>query len=297
MQPLTWDTSFKHIFSPLSLWDAWHNPVNEHDFNSFTSTPFIIHPLNQPLPLFNTHEIVHPLSSSHVPILLSTMSRNEHQTTHASALPDIDNEGRRGRTLTRKSILFSKKTAHNNPRSRIQSPVIISSDESDLSANELIKANKLPPRRIRHIAINKKATRLTRQLEEADRRDRTTKDVSKWCTERSNASTPVTNFIAKYYLDMKLIRPLERLKFAKACVKCLRPYCGNRPTFDVADAMWRMLRALELDLEMSKECGVDTVFQSWHDKNIYFRHVQKIAMEVERRLMKMRCAQGEDDRD
>ena len=33
--------------------------------------------------------------------------------------------------------------------------------------------------------------------------------------------------------------------------------------------MWRMLRALGLDLAMSKECGVDTVFQYWHDKNIY----------------------------
>jgi len=88
---------------------------------------------------------------------------------------------------------------------------------------------------------------------------------------------------------MKLIRSPERLKFAQACVLCLHPYCGNRPTFDVADAMWRMLRALELDLAMSKECGVDAVFQYWHDKNIYFKRVRKIAMEVEKRLMDMRC--------
>jgi len=88
---------------------------------------------------------------------------------------------------------------------------------------------------------------------------------------------------------MKLIRSPERLKFAQACVLCLHPYCGNRPTFDVADAMWRMLRALELDLVMSKECGVDAVFQYWHDKNIYFKLVRKIAMEVEKRLMDMRC--------
>ena len=52
---------------------------------------------------------------------------------------------------------------------------------------------------------------------------------------------------------MKLIRSPERLKFALVCVLCLHLYCGNRPTFDVADAMWRMLRALELDLAMSKE--------------------------------------------
>ncbi|PUU72474.1 hypothetical protein B9Z19DRAFT_1069737 [Tuber borchii] len=54
---------------------------------------------------------------------------------------------------------------------------------------------------------------------------------------------------------------------------CRHPYCGNHPTFDVADAMWRMRRALELDLAMSKECGVDAVFQYWHDKNIYFKRV------------------------
>ena len=117
-------------------------------------------------------------------------------------------------------------------------------------------------------------------------------DVSKWCTERSNASTAVTKFIGKYFLDMKLIRSPERLKFAQACVLCLHPYCGNSPTFDVADAMWRMLRALELDLPMSKECGVDAVFQYWHDKNIYFKRVRKIAMEVEKRLMDMRCVLG-----
>ena len=117
-------------------------------------------------------------------------------------------------------------------------------------------------------------------------------DVSKWCTEPSNASTAVTKFIGKYFLDMKLIRSPERLEFAHACVLCLHLYCGNRPTFDVIDAMWRMLRALELDLAMSKECGVDAVFQYWHDKNIYFKRVWKLAMEVEKRLMDMRCALG-----
>jgi len=88
---------------------------------------------------------------------------------------------------------------------------------------------------------------------------------------------------------MELIRSPERLNFAKACVSCLHPYCGNRPTFDVSDAMWRMLRALELDLAMSKECGIDAVFQYWHDKNIYFHRVRKVAMGVEKRLMDMRC--------
>ena len=89
---------------------------------------------------------------------------------------------------------------------------------------------------------------------------------------------------------MKLIHSPERLKFAQACVLYLHPYYGNRPTtFDVADAMWRMIRALELDLAMSKECSLDAVFQYWHDKNIYFKRVRKIAMEVEKRLMDMRC--------
>jgi len=88
---------------------------------------------------------------------------------------------------------------------------------------------------------------------------------------------------------MKLTRSPEWLKFAQACVLCLHPYCGNRPTFDVADAMWLMLRALELDLARSKECGVDAVFQYWHDNNIYFNLLRKIAMEVEKRLMDMRC--------
>ena len=87
---------------------------------------------------------------------------------------------------------------------------------------------------------------------------------------------------------MKLIRSPERLKFAQACVLCLHPYRGHRPTFDVADAMWRMLRAMKLDLAMSKECGVDAVFQYWHDKNIYFKCAQKIAMAAEKRLMDMR---------
>jgi len=88
---------------------------------------------------------------------------------------------------------------------------------------------------------------------------------------------------------MGLIRSPERLNFSKACVLCLHPYCGNRPTFDVADAMWRMLRALELDLEMSNDCGVDALFEYWHDKNIYCKRVRKVAMEVEKRLMDMRC--------
>ncbi|PWW75425.1 hypothetical protein C7212DRAFT_324854, partial [Tuber magnatum] len=149
--------------------------------------------------------------------------------------------------------------------------------------------HKLPPRSVRRHAINKGVVHLTRQLQDADRCDRGTKDVSKWCTERSNASIAVTKFIGKYYLDMKLIRSPERLKLAQACVNCLRPYCGNRPTFDVCDAMWRMLRALELDLETATACGIDTVFKDWHDKNIYCQHVRKIAMEVEKRLMDMRC--------
>ncbi|PUU73973.1 hypothetical protein B9Z19DRAFT_1068586 [Tuber borchii] len=33
-------------------------------------------------------------------------------------------------------------------------------------------------------------------------------------------------------------------KFAKACVLCLNPYYGNLSDFDIADAMWRMLRDL-----------------------------------------------------
>ena len=93
---------------------------------------------------------------------------------------------------------------------------------------------------------------------------------------------------------MKLIRSPERLKFAQACVLCLHPYCGNRTTFDVIDAMWRMLRALELDLAMSKECGVDAGFQYWHHKNIYFKRVRKIATEVEKPLMDMHCALVEE---
>ena len=131
---------------------------------------------------------------------------------------------------------------------------------------------------------------MTRQLEDGNRRDRSTKDVSEWCTERSNASTAVTKLIGKYFLDMKLIRSPERLKFAQACVFCLHPYCGNRPTFDVADAMWCMLRAPELDLAMSKECGVDAVFQYWHDNDIYFKRVRKIFMEVEKPLVDSLCA-------
>ena len=44
-----------------------------------------------------------------------------------------------------------------------------------------------------------------------------------------------------------------------------------------------------LDLAMSKECGVDAVFQYWHGRNIYFKCVRRISMEVEKRLMDMRC--------
>ena len=153
------------------------------------------------------------------------------------------------------------------------------------------------PHQARCNAINAEVIQLTRQLEEGNRRDRSTMDVSKWCTERSNASTAVTKFIGKYFLDMKLIRSPERLKFAQACVRCLHPYCGNSPTFDVSDAMWRMLRALELDLAMSKQCGIDAVFQYWHDKNIYFKRVRKIAMEVEKRLMDMRCVLVKEEED
>ncbi|KAG0640061.1 hypothetical protein HOY80DRAFT_1022128 [Tuber brumale] len=242
--------------------------------------------------------------------------------TPPRALTDEDEEPR-GRTLTRQSPASSKRRRKRNARSTNPFPIIIATDESDLSSDEDVKTNKrrrrgesrqacryrvaagkarlpphnFPPRHVRRIAINKKVTRLTRQLEDADRRDRSSKDVSKWCTERSNVSTLVTSFIAKYYLDMKLIRARERLKFAQACVKCLLPYCGNRPTFDVADAMWRMLRALDLDLEMSKESGIDAVFKYWHDKKIYFRHVQKIAMEVEKRLTNMRCVRVADYKD
>ncbi|KAG0640070.1 hypothetical protein HOY80DRAFT_1022130 [Tuber brumale] len=212
----------------------------------------------------------------------------EPMSTTQRALTGSDDEEPRGRTLARQSPPPAKRTGKRNARSNDPPVGITEADQSELSSDEDIKPNKLPPRHVRCIAINKKVASLTRQLEDADKRDRSSEDVSKWCTERSNASTLVTNFIAKYYLDMKLIRAPERLKFAQACVKCLHPYCGNRPTFDVADAMWRMLRALELDLEMSKDSGIDAVFKSWHDKHIYFRHVQKIAMEVEKRLMNMR---------
>ncbi|PUU77954.1 hypothetical protein B9Z19DRAFT_1127518 [Tuber borchii] len=163
-------------------------------------------------------------------------------------------------------------------------------DTVDLQRELASRQTKVvPPRQGRCNAINTEVIRLTRQLEDGNRRDRSSKDVSKWCTERSNASTAVTKFIGNYFLDMKLIRSPERLKFVQACVLCRHLYCGNRPIFGVADAMWRMLRALGLDLAMSKECGVDAVFQYWHDKNIYFKRVRNIAMQVERRLMDMRC--------
>ncbi|PUU82620.1 hypothetical protein B9Z19DRAFT_1074394 [Tuber borchii] len=221
----------------------------------------------------------------------------------------------RGRVPANQPLVPSRKSYNLNAPPAHPKTVTISTDHSDLSSNEdansikrrrrdeslqsrryrrsATRARRPPknilPRQVLCNAINTEVIRLTRQLEDGNRRDRSTKDVSKWCTQRSNASTAVTKFIGKYFLDMKLIRSLERLKFAQACVLCLHPYCGNRPTFDVADAMWRMLRALELDLAMSKECGVYAVFQYWHDKNIYFKLVRKIALEVEKRLMDMRC--------
>ncbi|PUU73866.1 hypothetical protein B9Z19DRAFT_1134259 [Tuber borchii] len=103
----------------------------------------------------------------------------------------------------------------------------------------------------------------------------------------SLASTAVTKFIEEYFLDMELILSPERFQFSQVCF-CLHHYCGNRPTFDIADTMWRILRALELDLAMSKECDLDSVFQYWHDKNIYFKWVRMMAMEVKPQLMDMR---------
>ena len=153
----------------------------------------------------------------------------------------------------------------------------------------------IPPRQVRHNAINTVVIRLSRQLEDGNRRDRSTRNVRKWCSKRSNAGTAVTKLIGNYFLDMKLISPPERLKFAQACVLCLHPYCGNRLSFDVADAMWRMLQTLKLDLAMSKECRVDLVFQYWHGKNIYFKLVRKIAMQVEKRLMDMRRVLAEEE--
>jgi len=50
-----------------------------------------------------------------------------------------------------------------------------------------------------------------------------------------------------------------------------------------------MLGALELDLTMSKECGVHAEFQYLDDKNINRKPVRKIAIEVEKRLVEMCC--------
>ena len=147
----------------------------------------------------------------------------------------------------------------------------------------------MPPHKVKCNTINAEVIQLTCQLEDGNKLNRSTKDVSKWCTERSNASAAVTKFIGKYFLDIKLICSPERLKFAQACVLCLHPYCGNRPTFDVADAMWRMILVLGLDLAMSKECGFDSVFQYWDYKNISFKRMWKISLEVEKRLRDMRC--------
>jgi len=44
-----------------------------------------------------------------------------------------------------------------------------------------------------------------------------------------------------------------------------------------------MLRALELDLVISNECG-DAPFEYWNGKNNYCKRVRKIAIEVEKRL-------------
>ncbi|CUS11284.1 unnamed protein product [Tuber aestivum] len=221
----------------------------------------------------------------------------------------------RGRTRTKQQLAPPERAQKLNTTRRNSDAIAISTHESDNNSdeepkppkrrrrNESLQAcryrksatrarlppHKLPPLHARRHAINKKVDRLTRQLQDADRRDRSAKDVSKWCTERSDASAAVTKFIARYYLDMNLITSPARLKFAEACVNCLKPYCGNRPTFDVCDAMWRMLRALELDLETAKGCGIDTLFKDWHNKNIYCQHVRKIAMQVEKRLMDMRC--------
>ena len=50
-----------------------------------------------------------------------------------------------------------------------------------------------------------------------------------------------------------------------------------------------MLRALELDLMISNECGLDSPFEYWHGKNIYCKRVRKIAMEVGERRMDLGC--------
>ncbi|RPA89924.1 hypothetical protein L873DRAFT_1821970 [Choiromyces venosus 120613-1] len=163
---------------------------------------------------------------------------------------------------------------------------------------------KMPPRKVPPPGVllgnvNAEAIQLTLKLQNGNRRDRSTKEIKLWCRERTVASTAVTKFLGKYYLDMKLIRSRERLRFAKACVACLHPYHGNRPTFDICDAMWRMLRALELDLEMSAASGVAEVFKYWHDEKIYCRHVRGIAMEVEKRIVNMHGVgggKGEDTR-
>ncbi|RPA89450.1 hypothetical protein L873DRAFT_1796092 [Choiromyces venosus 120613-1] len=151
-----------------------------------------------------------------------------------------------------------------------------------------LQPKKCPPPDVLCATINTEVTRLTRLLEEADKRDRSTLVTELWCRQRGFASAAVTTFIGKYWLDMELIYPKQRLEFATACVACLQPYKGNRPMYDTCDAMWRMIRALKLDLEMSKACGVDSVFPYWQDEKIYFKRVREVALDVEERLEEMR---------
>ena len=139
-----------------------------------------------------------------------------------------------------------------------QTKVTISSSSPSIRVpGGLTTGTLAPPRQVRRNSTNTEVTRLTRQPENGNKRDRSSKDVSKWCIEGSSTSTAITKFIGKY-LNMKLICSPEKLKFPQACVLCLHPYSGNRLTFDATDAMWP---ALELGLAMSKECGVDSVFQ------------------------------------
>ncbi|KAG0640068.1 hypothetical protein HOY80DRAFT_1000467 [Tuber brumale] len=148
------------------------------------------------------------------------------------------------------SCLFTK-TVKLHPRSTNPSKGIIVADESDPSAGGILKSIGqsllVPPGHVWDSSLNKRVTRLAYQLGDVYRGDRSPQNVSKWCTERSNASTLVTKFIDKYDLDMKLIGEPERLKFSQTCVKGPHLYYGNRPAFDVAGAIWRTLLALEFD--------------------------------------------------
>ncbi|KAG0640067.1 hypothetical protein HOY80DRAFT_1136262 [Tuber brumale] len=196
-------------------------------------------------------------------LVLSGVGATQPRAAFPRTLSGSGGDGQRGRTLTRQPP-SSKATGKLNARSTDLSTGIIVAGESDLSLDEDQSLLVLPPH-VRHISINTKVTHLGHQLQDAHQGDRSSKDVSKWCTELINESTLATQFIPKHHLYTRSIRAPERLKFANACVNCLHLGCGNLPTFAVATAMWRVLRALVLNLES-----------------------QKIAIQIEKQLMNVR---------